>query len=52
MMGVDPDYDTVLACSYLEARNRIFRINFDLEDAVLKADELYMQDYLRAKESK
>jgi hypothetical protein len=51
MAAIDPDFDTILACAFLEARGRIFSINFDLEDAVQKAEELYMEDYLRAKQA-
>ena len=51
MAGIDPDMNTVLACAYLEARGRLFSINFDLEDAAEKAESLYMEDYLRAKQA-
>lgn len=48
MAAIDPPDDVVLACCYLEARQRIFSINFDFEDAVAKAEDLYQVEWKRA----
>ena len=48
MAAIDPPDDVVLACCYLEARNRMYSIHFDFEDAVAKAEDLYQTEWKRA----
>jgi hypothetical protein len=44
MADEHPADDVVIACAYLEAKNFIFSLNFDLEDALTVAERAYRQE--------
>lgn len=42
MADVHPGYDVITACAYLEAFHKMkFAVDFDLENAVVKAEALH-----------